>query len=1036
MSDFLARLQADRAIDVQFWKKHPELRAQLVDDAYPDEAHFVYELLQNAEDAKASVVQFELFDDHLVLTHDGERLFTESDVEAITDVSKTGKGDGRETIGRFGIGFKSVFKYTESPKIYSGEFSFEITDFVLPRAIPPRDEQNVLTTFIFPFNSPKKNPGEAYLEVKAGLEQLSETTLLYLSNLQAIVWKVGSTQGAIHREEHSDAHIEILKKQDGKGEQKSHWLRFNAPVRGIENQRVAIAFNLEFIGDHESYDAQIPLAKQLKIVPATKGKVSVFFPAEKETSGLRYHLHAPFAPELSRASIKNSPENIPLFEQLGWLSGSALTQIKELGLLTGEFLAVLPNNDDELPDRYKVIREAVLGEMKFKELVPTHFGGFAPANRLVQARAAIKSLLSDKDLEFVTGKGYAVTWAIGATQRNSNQDRFLSSLRIPHWDTQNLKELFEEQAIETDTWRGRVDPVVMNWLGSKSDEWHQALYALLNKYCEDEGDFGDLGQTRIVRLSNGKYSVPTKAYFPAAQPTKNDPLPRVSASILISGNKLPQQVAAKRFLEHVGVMVPGEREEVTQLLEARYGVEGDVPSDKTYIEDLQRFIAFSERYPEFRRLFVNPRLFRVESPNIEWCNSAFVYLDSPFLTTGLSAFYSATNVGAQKQWPLSKWYLECGIPVPQIVKFALFAGCVSKFEGLYVKSLCSRNPRWNYLSSAPGERLTSPLDIDYSLTASVEAALHSGNVEFSRLVWTTMCSAPVEILKARYRKNASGGSHYAHSNLVVSLKKAAWVPLKDGTFVTPMDAGRGSLREGFTFDSGYKWLEAVEFGVEMQRKAADTAARAAKRAEFGFASEDDLQRALAFSKLPADEQERLLAVGRSHSAEEIELPEHPVRNIDLRAQRVGEQAKQTPEKSSELRTRAVQTGYEAAKAEAKLYLMEQYTNRNGQMICQVCKDELPFKLPNGQYYFEAVEATESSPKRFRESFLALCPNHAAAFRFSNAQRNSMQELIVTANDREIEIALGGEETTILFTEMHLADIRACLASVESEDAEA
>ena len=58
----------------------------------------------------------------------------------------------------------------------------------------------------------------------------------------------------------------------------------------------------------------------MKIAPAEIGQVAVFFPAEKENSGLRFHLHAPFVPELSRASVKETPANLPLFKQLLFLS--------------------------------------------------------------------------------------------------------------------------------------------------------------------------------------------------------------------------------------------------------------------------------------------------------------------------------------------------------------------------------------------------------------------------------------------------------------------------------------------------------------------------------------------------------------------------------------------------------------------------------------------------------------------------------------------------------------------------------------------
>lgn len=50
-------------------------------DKYKDSAHFVWELLQNADDTFASKVHFELFDDKLVFSHNGKRHFSITDVE-------------------------------------------------------------------------------------------------------------------------------------------------------------------------------------------------------------------------------------------------------------------------------------------------------------------------------------------------------------------------------------------------------------------------------------------------------------------------------------------------------------------------------------------------------------------------------------------------------------------------------------------------------------------------------------------------------------------------------------------------------------------------------------------------------------------------------------------------------------------------------------------------------------------------------------------------------------------------------------------
>ena len=90
----------------------------LVDFLYPDTAHLIFELLQNAEDAGAKVGRFELRKTKLRFTHDG-RPFSKEDLDSITNYFKSAKDEEGETIGRFGIGFKSVFGCTETPRIYS-----------------------------------------------------------------------------------------------------------------------------------------------------------------------------------------------------------------------------------------------------------------------------------------------------------------------------------------------------------------------------------------------------------------------------------------------------------------------------------------------------------------------------------------------------------------------------------------------------------------------------------------------------------------------------------------------------------------------------------------------------------------------------------------------------------------------------------------------------------------------------------------------------------------------------------------------------
>ena len=93
----------------------------LLSELYPDNAHFIYELLQNAEDALATTVEFTLEADRLTVSHDGKRPFSIADIESITGIGQSTKKDDPTQIGKFGVGFKAVFAYTNRPEIRSGE---------------------------------------------------------------------------------------------------------------------------------------------------------------------------------------------------------------------------------------------------------------------------------------------------------------------------------------------------------------------------------------------------------------------------------------------------------------------------------------------------------------------------------------------------------------------------------------------------------------------------------------------------------------------------------------------------------------------------------------------------------------------------------------------------------------------------------------------------------------------------------------------------------------------------------------------------
>ena len=128
----------------------------LLANRYADRTQFIYELLQNAEDAlnrrtdshNRRMVSFDLDADRLRVSHYGVP-FNEKDVRGVCGIDESTKK--LNEIGRFGIGFKSVFAFTERPEIHSGAESFAVESYVWPVATEPERRERDETVFVIPF---------------------------------------------------------------------------------------------------------------------------------------------------------------------------------------------------------------------------------------------------------------------------------------------------------------------------------------------------------------------------------------------------------------------------------------------------------------------------------------------------------------------------------------------------------------------------------------------------------------------------------------------------------------------------------------------------------------------------------------------------------------------------------------------------------------------------------------------------------------------------------------------------------------------
>ena len=308
-------------------------------EKYSDQAHFIYELLQNADDAKATSARFELFSDRLVFAHNGTRRFSVSnpateveelergtlgDINAITAVGGSNKTD-EATIGKFGVGFKAVFQYTATPHIYDPNVFFKIERFIVPIRLEAdysgrRSEE---TLFVFPFDHDKRSAEDSYADISEKLRSL-DYPLLFLSNLKEISFEISGTLGLYgktvqEKQDFDDITAEFIRLTQNDGENCDDlydnmlWLFSRYDENGH-------AYSVGFFVDAEGH-----------LIPKTHSAFC-FFPT-KEGTGLNFIIHAPFLLTDSREGIRAGVQhNIDMISLLSELAADSLTCLKEIGL--------------------------------------------------------------------------------------------------------------------------------------------------------------------------------------------------------------------------------------------------------------------------------------------------------------------------------------------------------------------------------------------------------------------------------------------------------------------------------------------------------------------------------------------------------------------------------------------------------------------------------------------------------------------------------------------------------------------------------
>lgn len=983
---------------------------------YSDRSHFVYELLQNAEDAlerhhrqrsngsSSCKVQFRLFSDRLEFRHFGVP-FNEEDVRGISDVLKGTKKTDLSQIGKFGIGFKSVYAFTASPEIHSGDEHFIIRRYIRPEEKHPEPDLPIAsgeTVFSLPFDHKDLTSEQAFDLILNKLQGLGPRVLLFLRRIDEIEWRVepdGREGHYLKETKHDETagnvrYVTVIGRKNGFDEEQN-WLIFEQPVT-VPDKSGQVSVEVGFRLETSSKD------KKERIVRENDSRLVVYFPTEKDTR-LGFLVQGPYRTTPARDNIpKDDDWNKQLINETAELVVDALRQLKKMRLLSVSLLEALPIRSDDFSENsmfcpiFSRVRESLINE----ELLPANDGGFVSARnaKLVRGAALVK-ILTQEQLPILFQSNDEIKWL----SDNITKDH------TPDLHTYLTKELEVEE----------VDPQAFarhlseQFLAGQDDEWFIKFYEFLSDQealwrrprWQYDTTSGILGNKPILRLQNGVQVNPFRsngspnAYLAVGTDAETS-LPIVKVTI-------SSHDEARQFLNQLGIEEVDLVAEVVEQILPKYSDDsvtvefGENKRDLKKIEQAYKTDS-QEKRGRLRDALLKTPFILADSPNEEetvYRKPDEVYFGSDELCIYFSGNDSFASV--RLDHPQESLFKELG--VENTVR--VYRRKKDRQGFVLIKD--------DYGSHERGlEGFDPDIEVD-----DLESALSTPTLEKSAFIWNRIAIPYSDCIRGVVEKSTRQtyeGSikEEQTSEFGKLLAKKAWLPDSGGHMHRPSELTLDDLPESFVHN------EKLAQKLGMQKNAVK------KLAEEVGVDPEDIE---AIKQNPEEFKKWKEAVAKKANPT---FPTRPVNDPVRREKKISDQHDDAPRKKYEIRDRSVRPTRGSIEPEARL--RGQYTNDSDQMICQICKDEMPFRKRNGQYYFEAVEALSKDyfPKEHEAQYLALCPLCAAMYKeFVKRDEDAMENVkdkLVNSNNSEVTLRLGDHDASIRFVETHWKDIRTTL----------
>jgi hypothetical protein len=986
---------------------------------YSEGTHFIYELIQNAEDANATRVSFNQFADRLEVLHDGKP-FTVSNIQSLCTIANSDKVNISGNIGKFGIGFLSVFTICKTVELYSEPSNRPTEDSLERFATEIKDFKNLIkidkewkldnpytTKFVFPYcvwYETDKSLEDLIKDVSEKLLKLSENVLFFLKNIKTIEYVIYKDNTG---ENIDSKGLYALKREElGKN-------FFKVTPMQNKNNHSYFIFSKNINGSVKSVDIAFPIVEKNDGVGFVKADVesdsyiSAYFPTEIK-SELNFIVQAPFDLTPNRSSLKkDSKRNDDLFLLLDELLKEAVLTFRDKNILSLELISLLPY---KTMDNLRKLPSNAIDNLKNGMLIKKHLNlstADIDITDMLKTEAIIPAIdgkyIAAKDAKIVYGAKLlelfegntlcklinqpSAKWLSGDFTKDNQQlgelhSFFIRELKIEEIGSDDLARLIKNNP---------------NFLKNIDEEWLIKFYRYLadpkNRVISLLGKNGDLATIQFIKTTDGNFNAPFIS-IRKGKTYENEPniflRPKSTASdikgFLFVDSLIEQN--CPELIKALDIKEPNGLEYFIRELETGKNIE---PNDNTNVLQVKQAVQCLKSDPEkvidsfknFLRIKVIDTYGKIKYIT---CSNETIYREKDFKGVSIKEYFGDVNCNIYIFD--EQFYSENGLTLNDFVVLEKLGIKNSVYRNLDQSSWTDNNIGradcfniGNFSKNLFFDNIFEVLEFIKKNSNTKERKTELENIKYleakqkSRIIITLLKNVE-ERLQGEWQYRSTNPIHKEGVSMVIEkyLRDRKWLFDKNGSTVSPSEISRYDLDTGIygKIDEKSNIYEILGFKKTEQDKQSELVQEILSR----YTPE---QINLIIQQIIPEETDFDPDMENNNEP----FPNDPIKNL----QHIRENIKGLYNKASKVKREYLLRRIRTSRGKDRAHIGHRYRG-----YCQICQSRVP--------YWDVAEIFEDPKKELEQMNLSLCLNCASEYRQLRRDNNLMSSFktnILNAN---------------------------------------